>query len=1134
MKHRLILTLLLAVFGIPEQGWAQRQWARQTSGTPVTLNDVFFVNDNTGMAVGLGGTVLRTEDAGVNWVQQTSITSNHLNGVHFVDVNVGTAVGNGGRIIRTTDGGQTWTLQTSNTPFILYGVFFTDSDNGFAVGQNGLILRTANAGLSWTSRNISVVTLRSVFFTDGQSGTAVGSGGSIFQTNDGGDSWTPRTSGTGAPIFDVFFPNANTGIAVGSVGLVLRTEDGGTTWTSQTSITPAALSSVAFVGPLIGTAVGTGGTIIQTVDGENWTLDVSNTSSTLEGVFFSSSNAGTAVGVGGTIVRTTSCTVGISPMNVSFSPNAASASVNVTTGVGCPWTAASNDSWISIDNGSSGVANGTVNYSIQSNTGGAIRNGTLTIGGQTFTVTQSACSLTISPANASFDVTGGIGTVTVTANATCDWTAVSNASWITITSGGGGTGNGTVTYSAGQNNSASSRVGTITIGGQAFTVSQTASTGNLPPVVVNPIADQTLLAERAAFTRDLAAPPPVFEDPEGDALVYFAFSSINAIADATIVGSVLTVTPLAVGSTSITVGAFDALENEASQTFVVTVAQPCWELDSFEGLRAGPLGGQSSWFPVPGRSSAVVIANPYGAGSVLRLDASPGQTIIMDKDVVNQATGTHSIKMNVLVDGSLTPGGDPTLAKIEIRTTGNSRWDKKFQLYFGAHMRINYDNNEGSAFIFLTENELELQRWYEVEAVIDLATNLVDVYLDGVLRLSDVAVGPGPITDIGLSAWDRPGIVLYDDMSFCNEQPVTTDLQPCTALSTFNFSAEGWTVVGDAQNSTVIPDHVTTGGNPGGHVSATDDVTGGTWYWRAPRTFLGNVSCAYGQPLEFDLMQTPTSNQFNSEDVVLEGGGLRLVLDTPCNPGLCGGLDWTHYSVPLSETAGWIKDDTKNGTIAGDPATQQDLQTVLANITSLLIRGEFVSGPDVGRLDNVGFRVTTDMVDVERAPMSRTIVGGDDATYSVTVNPIDGAVDEEFSFACSDVPALASCTFSPSTVVVGRRSETSMLTISTTAGVQTAVESPIWNGRLPDYRWLIFGLASVALMNAMFIRISQMKRRRARWALSAYAFVVVLAMGCREALTAPENGTPPGTYVVTITATASSVQQTTSVTVVIE
>jgi hypothetical protein len=99
----------------------------------------------------------------------------------------------------------------------------------------------------------------------------------------------------------------------------------------------------------------------------------------------------------------------------------------------------------------------------------------LTVAGHSFTVNQSGnnpCSFSISPTGKVFTNTGGTSSVTVTATSGCDWTATSSAAWISIISGAGGTGNGSVTYSVAQNTSGVSRTGTVTIAGKIFTVKQ--------------------------------------------------------------------------------------------------------------------------------------------------------------------------------------------------------------------------------------------------------------------------------------------------------------------------------------------------------------------------------------------------------------------------------------------------------------------------------------------------------------------------------------------------------------------------------------------------------------------------------------------------------------------------------------
>jgi hypothetical protein len=83
-----------------------------------------------------------------------------------------------------------------------------------------------------------------------------------------------------------------------------------------------------------------------------------------------------------------SCSYSISPTSRSHGAGTETGSVSVTATSGCSWTATSNSSWITITSGNSGSGNGTVSYSVAANTSGSARTGTLTIAGQTFTVTQ--------------------------------------------------------------------------------------------------------------------------------------------------------------------------------------------------------------------------------------------------------------------------------------------------------------------------------------------------------------------------------------------------------------------------------------------------------------------------------------------------------------------------------------------------------------------------------------------------------------------------------------------------------------------------------------------------------------------------------------------------------------------------
>jgi glucose/arabinose dehydrogenase len=176
------------------------------------------------------------------------------------------------------------------------------------------------------------------------------------------------------------------------------------------------------------------------------------------------------------IVSTTPCTYSINPTSQSFGSNGGTDNVAVSAGSGCSWNAASNASWVQVTSGANGTGNGSVGYSVDANSSASSRTGTMTIAGLTFTVNQTGaatCTYAIAPTRATFQVDGGSGTVMVTAPAGCGWTAVSNATWITITAGASGSGNDVVTYSVAQyTGKPRNRNGTMTIAGQTFSIKQ--------------------------------------------------------------------------------------------------------------------------------------------------------------------------------------------------------------------------------------------------------------------------------------------------------------------------------------------------------------------------------------------------------------------------------------------------------------------------------------------------------------------------------------------------------------------------------------------------------------------------------------------------------------------------------------
>jgi glucose/arabinose dehydrogenase len=100
---------------------------------------------------------------------------------------------------------------------------------------------------------------------------------------------------------------------------------------------------------------------------------------------------------------------------------------------------------------------------------------------------SSACRFSLDPGSAAFPPSGGNATVAVSVDPPgCSWTATSNASFVAVTGGAPGTGNGQVSLAvasniAGLNQSTPARSGTVTIAGTSFTVTQSGCSFAIAP-----------------------------------------------------------------------------------------------------------------------------------------------------------------------------------------------------------------------------------------------------------------------------------------------------------------------------------------------------------------------------------------------------------------------------------------------------------------------------------------------------------------------------------------------------------------------------------------------------------------------------------------------------------------------------
>jgi hypothetical protein len=152
----------------------------------------------------------------------------------------------------------------------------------------------------------------------------------------------------------------------------------------------------------------------------------------------------------------------------------------------------------------------------------------------------------------------------------------------------------------------------------------------------------------------------------------------------------------------------------------------------------------------------------------------------------------------------------------------------------------------------------------------------------------------------------------------------------------FDTDAQGWTTTNGG-----LQTWVAAGGNGGGWLRVADD-SNDDFLLNAPTAWLGNWSGYLGGTLSFDALnvnaESPDWAPFG--EITITGTAGTVVLDAIAanNPPADG--QWHRYSVRLDPSAGW--------------AGSASLAAVLANVTSLTLKGEFHAGvTEVVGMDNI-------------------------------------------------------------------------------------------------------------------------------------------------------------------------------------
>ena len=204
------------------------------------------LNDSLVFVSGMDGEVWKWYNN--SWIDLSSVTgvNSDIYGIDFVNETHGIAVGVNGVIIGTDDGGASW--EPRDVPeavqgFSFYDVAFINPIRAFVVGENGTLLRSSGTGdsaigynwLVWDTGSTS--TINSIGYSSINKVWIVGNDNFIALTKDGGKSFynqsQPQTIDT--DFSGVSFVDGSNGFMVGESGIAL--------YTNREGIDPAQLDT---------------------------------------------------------------------------------------------------------------------------------------------------------------------------------------------------------------------------------------------------------------------------------------------------------------------------------------------------------------------------------------------------------------------------------------------------------------------------------------------------------------------------------------------------------------------------------------------------------------------------------------------------------------------------------------------------------------------------------------------------------------------------------------------------------------------------------------------------------------------------------------------------------------------------
>ena len=293
-------------------------WLNLSTGFNDDFYDVTFINETTGFTGGFDK-IYKTTNAGMNWeIYDLGISGwpPFVENIMFIDQNTGYGGVDGGRLIKTTNCGLNWLVYETGQTDHLHGMSFPSVNTGYAVTKYGCNIKTTNGGLNWTILRYDTCAYGDIIFINDLTGFNGGNHGildkaTIHKTSNGGLSWTKYYLDSMTSIRDLCITPNNSLFAAGYIfnsglynGVIYRTTDLGNTWLYNRF--PNRISSIFFSSVLTGYASSENNITYKTTNsGVNWFASYCSNNFESWGMYFTNDLTGYAVSPYGQIIKTT-------------------------------------------------------------------------------------------------------------------------------------------------------------------------------------------------------------------------------------------------------------------------------------------------------------------------------------------------------------------------------------------------------------------------------------------------------------------------------------------------------------------------------------------------------------------------------------------------------------------------------------------------------------------------------------------------------------------------------------------------------------------------------------------------------------------------------------------------------------